>query len=310
MIVQNVGAGRKATIGFTVPGLELPATLRALEPVVADMGARINYEEDVSKVSIVGTGMRTQKGVAQKMFAALADAGINLKMITTGDIKISVLVSKDHGTDALRVVHQAFGLQRPRPGAGLPVPTLPDQSQKKSAAALEIARKKDLAVIMQRLSSMEDIVVSSVDLDTDQGLIFIFNLPDVPGNCSRIFHAVADAGIVVDMIVENPSDEKGAQISFSVPIEDVPKALKVTRAAAKAIHAHTGVKVAPKIARLIVSGIGMRTHTGVASRMFGALAEHGINIAMINTSEVRISVVVDRAKGKKALAVLRGAFNL
>src|SRR5262249_14682564 len=159
--------------------------------------------------------------------------GINLKMITTGDIKISVLVKKDHGTDALRVVHRAFGLEQPRLGAGLPVwapvtlpsppggrgkgeagPALPDKAANKSAAALEAAHKKDLAVIMQRLSSMEDIVVSDVDLDTDQGLIFIFNLPDVPGNCSRLFRAVAEAGIVVDMIVQNPSDQKRAQVSF------------------------------------------------------------------------------------------------
>ncbi len=315
MIVQNVGAGRKATIGFTVPGPELHATLRALEPVVAEMGARISYEEDVSKVSIVGTGMRSQKGIAQKMFAALAEAGINLKMITTGDIKISVLVKKDHGTDALRVVHRAFGLEQPRHGAGLVVPAtgglpLRRSAAKKSAAALEAARKKDLAVIMHRLSSMEDIVVSDVDLDTDQGLIFIFNLSDVPGNCSRLFRAVAEAGIIVDMIVQNPSDQKRAQVSFSAPIRDMPKALKVARAAARAIDAETRVKAGPDVARLIVSGIGMRTHTGVASRMFGALAKHGINIAMINTSEVRISVVVERAKGKKALAVLRGAFNL
>src|SRR5439155_21311487 len=112
MIVQNVGAGKKATIGFTVPGGELQATLRALEPVVAEMGARVNYEADVSKVSIVGTGMRYQKGIAQKMFAALGAASINLEMITTGDIKISVLVKKDHGPEALAVVHKAFDLDQ------------------------------------------------------------------------------------------------------------------------------------------------------------------------------------------------------
>ena len=88
------------------------------------------------------------------------------------------------------------------------------------------------------------------------------------------------------------------------------KALKMARAVAKKINHETRVKANPDIARLIVSGIGMRTHTGVASKMFGALAKLGINIAMINTSEVRISVVVDRAKGKKALAALRGAFDL
>ncbi|MBI3821929.1 MAG: aspartate kinase [Planctomycetes bacterium] len=309
MIVQNVGAGKKATVGFTVPAGELHATLKALEPVVAAMGAGVQHEADVSKVSIVGTGMRYQQGVARKMFAALAGANINMKMITTGDIKISVLVAKEQGTEALRVVHKAFGLEQPRIGAGIAVPSSPTMSAAIRGGG-ESHRKKELAVIMQRLSSMEDIVVSDVDLDIDQGLIFLFNLPDVPGNCSRIFQSVAEAGIVVDMIVENPSEQGRAQISFSVPSADVAKALKVTRAAARSIDAATKVKAGPKIARLIVSGIGMRTHTGVASRMFGALAEHGINIAMINTSEVRISVVVDLAKGKKALAVLRGAFNL
>jgi aspartate kinase len=157
---------------------------------------------------------------------------------------------------------------------------------------------------------MEDIVVSDVTLDLEQGLIFIFNVPDVPGNCSRLFQAVADAGIVVDMIVQNPSNQGQAQVSFSAPIDDLPKALKVTRAAAKAIDPNTRVKTAPHIARLIVSGIGMRSHTGVASRMFGALAERRINIAMINTSEVRISVVVDRDQAEEALAALKEAFHL
>jgi aspartate kinase len=321
MIVQNVGAGKKATIGFTVPGGELHATLQAIEPVVKEIGARCSHEVNVSKVSIVGTGMRYHEGVAQRMFAALAEAGINLKMITTGDIKISVLVKKEEATDALRVVHRAFGLDQPRAGAGMPVPQQAAAPLRVSSSKLRVKpatrntqletdSKKDLAVILQRLAGMEDIVVSEVTLHTDQGLIFIFNLPDVPGNCSRLFQAVAAAGIVVDMIVQNPSDQERAQVSFSAPIEDMAKALKVTRAAAKAIDPHTQVKAAPQMARLIVSGIGMRSHTGVASRMFGALAEHGINITMINTSEVRISVVVERAKGQKALETLKEAFQL
>src|SRR5204862_747522 len=88
-------------------------------------GARISYEQEVSKVSIVGTGMRSHTGVAQRMFAALADAGVNMKMITTGDIKISVLVDRADGVKALRAVHQAFNLDKPRPGSGPPLPPLP-----------------------------------------------------------------------------------------------------------------------------------------------------------------------------------------
>ncbi|HXG13310.1 MAG TPA: aspartate kinase, partial [Gemmataceae bacterium] len=120
MIAQNAGSGGRATIGFTVLANELPATLAVLEPLAAELGATLEYEEGVSKVSIVGTGMRTHTGVAERMFAALAAEHINLKMITTGDIKISVLVDKNDGVRALRAVHQAFHLDQPRPGAGKP----------------------------------------------------------------------------------------------------------------------------------------------------------------------------------------------
>ncbi len=108
---------------------ELPATLAVLVPLAAELGARVEHEEEVSKVSIVGTGMRTHTGVAEKMFAALSAAGVNMKMITTGDIKISVLVDKADGVKALRAVHQAFHLDKPRPGAGLPGAVAPSTLQ-------------------------------------------------------------------------------------------------------------------------------------------------------------------------------------
>src|SRR4051794_19488686 len=87
MIVQNVGSAGRASIGFTVPAGELAATLAVLRPLAAELGAKVSHEESVSKVSVVGTGMRTHTGVAERMFAALAEAGVNLKMVTTGDIK-------------------------------------------------------------------------------------------------------------------------------------------------------------------------------------------------------------------------------
>ncbi len=120
MIAQSVGSNGRASIGFTVPAGELNAALAVLRPLAADLGATPEYDEQVSKVSVVGAGMRTHTGVAERMFAALAEAGINLKMITTADIKISVLVDKADGVRALRAVHQAFRLREPRPGAGLP----------------------------------------------------------------------------------------------------------------------------------------------------------------------------------------------
>lgn len=306
MIAQNVGHEGKANIGFTVLGNELPATLRVLGPIAAKMGATVESEEGVSKVSVVGTGMRHTPGVAQAMFASLAEAGVNLKMITTGDIKISVLVDKADGVKALRAVHQAFGLDKPRPGAGAPIPT-PKQG---SAAMQHDLTDKDLAQITRRMSSMEDIVVSDVLLSTDQGRITIFELPDRPGACSRMFQAVAAAGISVDMIVQNVSGPNRAVLSFSVPHRDIQRALDVTKKEAKAFDDSIRVAAEPDIAQVVVLGVGMRTHSGVARRMFGALAERGINISMINTSEIRLSVVVDKAQGAEALAALKAAFQI
>ena len=312
MIAQNVGTAGRASIGFTVPSGELAATLAVVRPLAAELGAAVSHDEGVSKVSVVGTGMRTHTGVAERMFAALATEHVNMKMITTADVKISVLVDRADGMRALRAVHQAFNLRQPRPGAGLPVSRAgeaPVGAFQRRPQTLPQASGRTLAALTQQLAHMEDIVVSDVFLTTDQGRITIFGLPDRPGNCSRVFEAVAKGGIVVDMIVQNLVAGK-AELSFSVPQPDLDRALQLTRGAAAAIDPSTRVAADAEIAKLFVLGVGMRTHTGVARRMFGALAQRGINIGMINTSEVRISVVVDRDRGQEALACLKEAFNV
>ncbi len=268
------------------------------------------HEEEVSKVSIVGTGMRTHTGVAEKMFAALSSAGVNMKMITTGDIKISVLVDKADGVKALRAVHQAFNLDKPRAGAGLAGPAKPSAFKARRPAVLDENGGRDLASITQKLSSMEDIVVSDVLLTTDQGRITVFNLPDRPGICSVVFQAVAAGGIVVDMILQSLGGQGRAHLSFSVPAADLERALQLTRKLVQTIDPAGQVVADANMACLLVLGIGMRTHTGVARRMFGALAQRGINISIINTSEVRVSVVVDRGRGEEALVALKEAFHI
>jgi len=307
MIAQNVGSGGRAAIGFTVLRNELPATLAVLRPLAGELGASVQHEEDVSKVSVVGTGMRTHPGVAERMFAALSAEKVNMKMITTGDIKISVLVDKADGVRALRAVHQAFGLHVPPPGGR---PAGPEHSGRRPGTGLKEPAARDPAVLTQQLSSMEEIVVSDVLLNTEHGRITIFDLPDRPGNCSRVFQAVARSGIVVDLIVQNLTHAGRAELSFSVPRIDLPRALAATEQAVWDIDRGTRVVADADIAKLFVLGVGMRTHTGVARRMFGALAGRGINISMINTSEVRVSVVVDGQRGEEALACLKEAFHV
>jgi aspartate kinase len=304
MIAQNVAAAGKAGIGFTVPKGELAHALAVLQPHAAALGARITADEEVSKVSVVGTGMRAHSGVAGKMFSALSAEQVNMKMITTGDIKISVLVDKADGARALRAVHEAFQLERERPGAGRPAP------QSASGASSVVVSGGDLAVGVARLTAMEDILVRDVVLDDNHGRVTVTDLPDEPGVCARLFTDIAAAGVLVDMIVQNLTRDGRAVMSFSVPANDLPRAVDLTKNAVVKIHDSTAVSGDIDLAVLHVFGVGMRTHTGVARTMFGALAAQGINIAMINTSEVCVSVAVDKSKGKVAHAALRTAFGL
>ncbi len=331
MIAQSVGSGGKATIGFTVMNTDREKTIKTLQPIVAELGATLREMGKVSKVSVVGAGMRTVSGVAERMFRSLAAEKVNLKMITTGDIKISVLIEEEElgedamkdpggepikkahlearkavrGRQALRAVHSAFGLSQPRKGAGKavgdflrrPVPLVPPTAVDRASA-------------VARLDGMEDILVSGVHLNNDQSRITITNLPDLPGNCATVFTAIAEAGILVDMIVQNMTGPNRAELSFTVPRSDLAPALKLANAVVKSIDPACLAVGDDQIAVLYVLGVGMRTHTGVAKTMFGALAARGINIAMINTSEVCLGVVVDRARGAEALACLKTAFEL
>ena len=156
---------------------------------------------------------------------------------------------------------------------------------------------------------MEEILVSDVQLATDHGRVAIFGLADQPGVCSKLFHAVAAGGVVVDMIVQNLTAGH-PQLSFSVPLADLEKARDLTHRVVRGMAPDAQVSADANIANLIVLGVGMRTHTGVARRIFGALAARGINIGMINTSEVRFSVVVERHQGEEALGCLKEAFQL
>jgi aspartate kinase len=170
------------------------------------------------------------------------------------------------------------------------------------------ARDREAAIA--RLDGMEDVLVSGAHLNLEQSRITVPDLPDRPGNCSKVFNAVATGGILVDMIVQNQSGPAKAELSFTVPRADLTRALKRTQDVVREIDPACRVVGDGDIAVLFVLGVGMRTHTGVARTMFGALAARGINISMINTSEVCVGVVVERARGEEALACLTEAFKL
>lgn len=157
---------------------------------------------------------------------------------------------------------------------------------------------------------MEKVVVSGVAYDKNQTKITVTGVPDRPGIAATIFNKIADAGIVVDMIVQNvSSDGKEADISFTVPKTESKKALSLTGELAKEMQAR-GVAVRDDISKISIVGVGMRTHSGVAARMFESLAKHGINIIMISTSEIKVSCIIDLKYTELAVRVLHETFEL
>lgn len=307
MIGQNLGIAGRAEVGFTVLRNELPATLAVVRRLAGEFGADVRYEDNVSKVSIVGAGMRTHTGVAERFFRALADADVQVKAVTTGDIKISALVDKQDGPRALRAVHQAFGLHQPR--TDLPARSLPGGDGRNADLRELLAHD---APVTGRLEAMEDIVISDISLDETQGRLTLVDVPSQTRVLADLFATIAEAGINVDLIVHGVRNgaHDCAELSFSVRRSDISRAAEVTQALAKRHWPSVQVLVEPHIAVVSVTGVGVRTHTGVARRMFGALASRGINIAMISTSEIRIEVVVDSQHGPDALAALRDAFRV
>ncbi len=301
MVVQDVAQAGRAEVSFTVPQDDLADTLTAAQQAVDELGAgRVQHGTNVAKISVVGLGMRTHTGVAGQMFRSLADAGINIGMITTSEIKISALVNRDRCEAAAIAVHAGFGLQ-----AGHLQP--PSVGCSQAAAKPHTGPDLEREVVAQ-LASMEDIVVSEVCLDTAQARVTIRSLPDIPGVAADVFSAVAEGGVMVDMIVQNVSHSRRSSLSFTVPRPDLEQCLLLVR---EVIERWPGAELSfdEDMAKLSVVGIGLRTHTGVGEKMFRALAEAGINVQLINTSEIRICAVVAGDKGPAALERLNREFG-
>jgi aspartate kinase len=294
MIVQNVGQGGRADVSFTVPGDDLVEALEISRAAANSMGARgVSHDDAVAKVSLVGVGMDRAEGVAGTMFTALSREGINVHMITTSEIKISALVDRREGPAAVKAVHKAFRLDAAG-ATGHAVPAKPTKS-----SPLEV---------VQRLEGMEDLAVEDCILDDTQALVTFTHLPDRPGVAADIFEEVGRAGLNVDMIVQSHPRAGIAELSFTVPAADRDQAIDIARR----IAAARGATVAdvPHVAKLSITGVGIRSHAGVADRLFGPLAEAGVNIDLVSTSEVRLNVVVAAEQGEQSLAVLRQAFGL
>jgi aspartate kinase len=163
-------------------------------------------------------------------------------------------------------------------------------------------------IVKQEVAYMEKVVVRGVAVDKDQAKVVVSSIADKPGTAAKVFRALADANINVDMIVQNVGRGGVANLTFTVPQTETGKAQKALAAVLRDVGG--AVEIDDKIAKLSVVGVGMRTHSGVAATLFDALAKAGVNLELISTSEIKISVVIAKDKADEAARVAHAAFGL
>ena len=164
-------------------------------------------------------------------------------------------------------------------------------------------------MVTKAAQAMEDIVVSGVTVQKDEAKVTVQDVPDKPGMAAQLFRELAGRDINVDMIVQNVSRDGTTDLSFTVVKSDLPLTLRVARSVAQRIG--TGAVTTDEgIAKVSIVGIGMRSHSGVAAKMFEAMARERINIEMISTSEIKISCVIRKAHAERAVRVIHQAFGL
>ena len=164
-------------------------------------------------------------------------------------------------------------------------------------------------IVKEETPGLENVVVRGISIERNQAKVTITNVPDKPGTASRIFTALAEANVIIDVIVQNISVSGSTDISFTMNADELAKLGSLIEDVAKEISAGKVLKKSG-IAKLSVVGIGMRSHSGVAAKLFECLGVGGVNIQMISTSEIKIAVIIDEAKIEEAAKLTHAAFGL
>jgi aspartate kinase len=297
LIIQSIHEGNTNDIAFTVmtPILnQAEAVASAIAPVLrSDKSpeteeAEVMVQQDIAKVSIVGAGMIGRPGVAAKMFATLAEANVNIKMISTSEVKVSCVIDALECDRAVTALRKAFEVENPE--------------DKQIPRQAEFLPRTNLPI------------VRGVALDMKQARLAIRQIPDRPGTAAKLFGLLAQYSISVDMIIQSQRCRiidgiPRRDIAFTLARMDADAAQTMLQQAA-AEFGCCEVVVDSAIAKVSVVGAGMVGQPGIAAKMFEALAQHQINIQMIATSEIKISCVVAQDQGVKALQVIHAAFGL
>ncbi len=291
LIIQSIHEGNTNDIAFTVlkPILnKAEAVASAIAPALRSHPsmegeeAEVMVQNNIAKVSIAGAGMIGRPGVAAKMFITLAEAGVNIQMISTSEVKVSCVIDSADCDKAVATLRQAFDIK------SSPTPHTPHTPHTHP--------------------------VRGIALDMKQARLAIRHVPDISGTAAKIFGLLADNNISVDTIIQSQrchivNGIPTRDIAFTVTRMDAESAQQMLQQAARE-YGWGEVALDNAIAKVSIVGAGMVGQPGIAAKMFEALAQHQINIQMITTSEIKISCVVHEQEGVKALQVIHQAFGL
>jgi aspartate kinase len=268
-------------IAFTIPQNQLQLAEVVSRSLEIGAGS-VTVDSNVAKISIIGVGMIGRPGVAAQMFTALADAGINIQMISTSEIKISCVIAANDGEAAIAAIQKNFNV--------------PVQSSHRACEFLQSTDEPHAPVC-------------GVALDRHRARIAVEQVPDRPGMAAQIFEQLVAQNISLDMIVQSQSDRDVNEIAFTVAIADVDKAETALKNHAP-ILGYGAVTSDRHICKVSIVGANMVNQSGIAARMFSALAKANINIEMIATSEIKVSCVVRDHQAEEALKLIHQEFGL
>ncbi len=312
LIIQSIHEGNSNDIAFTVTTPILnraEAVAAAIAPALRSPSnpksdeAEVMIENNIAKVSISGAGMIGRPGVAAKMFATLAEAGVNIQMISTSEVKVSCVVDAAECHRAVTALSKAFEIEA-------------EENDAVTEGCGDTKRVFDNFSVSPRLPIFASPTppVRGVALDLNQARLAIRQLPDKPGMAAKLFGLLAQHNISVDMIIQS----QRCHVIEGIPRRDIAFTVsRIDGENAKQLLTQVATEVGwgevvldSAIAKVSIVGTGMVGQPGVAAKMFEALAQQQINIQMIATSEIKISCVVAQDQGVKALQAIHSAFGL
>ena len=302
LIIQSIHEGNTNDIAFTVvKGIlnRAEAVADAIAPTLRSPGianpeeAEVMVERGIAKVAIAGAGMIGRPGIAAQMFKTLASAGVNIQMISTSEVKVSCVIDAQDCDKAIATLCETFQINS-------------------SPARLEVT-DQPISHHQSPIPNPQS-PVRGVALDLNQSRLAIRHVPDKAGMAAQIFGLLAKHNISVDMIIQSQrcrviNGVPTRDIAFTVSQADAEAARMAFHAAAPTLLCGE-ILLDSDIAKVSIVGAGMVGQPGVAAQMFEALAQHKINIQMITTSEIKISCVVAKSDGVKALQAIHKAFGL